>query len=133
MTKEQILEVINQVIDEQKIALVGTISSKKYPNIKALKLMERDNLKTFYFSTKRESTKVKQMKRKSKGSIYFYDKEKYIGIMFEGNFTVENNTRYGISELYDLDGIDPYDFCTVKFQSKRVTFYMHYQTVTFDL
>lgn len=133
MTKEEILEIINKVIDEQKIALTGTISSKRYPNIKALSLMSRDDIKTFHFSTKRESTKVKQMKRRSKGSIYFYDKEKYIGIMFEGKFKVENNTKYGISQLYKLDAIDPYDFCSVTFTAKTVYFYMNYQTVKIDL
>ncbi|MDD3392321.1 MAG: pyridoxamine 5'-phosphate oxidase family protein [Bacilli bacterium] len=133
MTKEEILEIINKVIDEQKIAIIGTTSSKRYPNVKALRLMNREDINTFYFSTKRESLKVKQMKRRSKGSIYFYDKDKYVGIMFEGKFKVENNTKYGISELYKLDAIDPYDFCSVIFKATTVYFYMNYQTVKIDL
>lgn len=133
MTKEEILALAMEVIDANPIALVGTISLNRYPNIKALKNMKNEGLKTFYFSTRSDSAKVKQMKRRSKGSVYFYDKEKYNGVMLEGKFKVETNTSVGISELYQLDAHDPYDFCTVKFVAECVYVYTHYQTVKIEL
>jgi general stress protein 26 len=133
MTEQEILELATQVIDANDIALVGTISLKRYPNIKALKKMKNEGLKTFYFSTKINSAKVKQIKRRSKGSVYFYDRENYKGVMLEGHFKVENNTTVGISDLYELDAIDPYDFCTLKFVAEYIYVYTHYQTVKIKL
>ena len=133
MTKDELLQLAQQIVDANDIALVGTISLKRYPNIKALKKMKNEGLKTFYFSTRLDSAKVKQMKRRNKGSIYFYDRASYQGVMIEGKYKVENNTTVGISELYSLDAHDPYNFCTVKFVAEAVYVYTHYQTVKIEI
>lgn len=133
MTKEEILKLAEEVIQQNPIALIGTISAKKYPNIKALRKMNNEGLKTFYFSTRKESVKVKQISRKNKGSVYFYDKDRFIGIMFEGKFEIQNNTTYGISELYKLDAADPYYFCTLKFNVETMYFYYNYQTAKIEM
>lgn len=133
MTGQDILDLAQQVVDSNDIALVGTISSKRFPNIKALRKMKNEGLKTFYFSTRIDSTKVKQIKRRHKGCVYFYDREKFIGVMLEGYFKVLNNTMFGVSELYQLDPHDPYEFCTLEFNSKYAHVYAHYQTVKIEL
>lgn len=133
MNKEDVIRIANEVIDNKKIALIGTKSNKGYPNIKALLLMQREGLHKFYFSTKTNSTKVKQIKRRKKGCIYFYDEKNYIGIMIEGTFKVEHNQLFGISKLYDLDAIDPYDFCTIIFTAKTLHAYIQYQKIKIKL
>ncbi|HHW69117.1 MAG TPA: pyridoxamine 5'-phosphate oxidase family protein, partial [Tenericutes bacterium] len=129
----EIIKIVTEIIDEKNIALIGTKSNRGYPNIKALSVMKKEGLHKFYFSTKINSTKVKQIKRRKKGCIYFYDEKNYIGIMIEGTFEVEHNRSVGISKLYDLDAIDPYDFCTIIFTSKYLHAYLHYQKVKIKL
>lgn len=129
MTEQDILNIAKEVVDSNDIALIGTISSKRFPNIKAMKKMKNEDLKKFYFSTRIDSTKVKQIKRRRKGCVYFYDKEKFKGVMLEGYFKVHNNTMFGVSELYELDPHDPYEFCTLEFNTKYAYVYTHYHTV----
>lgn len=128
MTEEELINLAKKVIDASEIALVGSISLKRYPNVRALKKMKNDGLSTFYFSTRLDSNKVKQMRRRKKGCIYFYDRPTFTGIMIEGIFKIERNTTFGISSLYELDPHDPYEFCTIKFISKYLYIYTHYKT-----
>lgn len=128
MNREEVLALAEEIIERDETALVGTVSSKLYPNIKALQTMKREGIKTFYFSTKENSRKVKQMKRRSKGCIYYFDKINYQTVLLEGNFKVEKNLMFGVGELYKLDAIDPYDFVTIKFTAKKVFVFTHKQT-----
>jgi outer membrane cobalamin receptor len=95
--------------------------------------MKNEGLKAFYFSTRLDSEKVKQVKRRKKSCIYFYDRQSYVGIMIEGSFRVERNTMFGVSELYDLNPHDPYEFCTMIFESKTLYVYKNYQTAKIEL
>jgi len=131
MNIESAMKIAKEVIDSSDIALVSTISSEKYPNTRALKKMKNDGFKTFYFSTKTKSNKIKQMKARKKGCIYFFNKEKHIGVMLDGKFKIELNTSVGISDLYKIDPLDPYDFCTIKFITRNVYVYNNFQTVKF--
>lgn len=127
MNREEVMKLAEEIIDNNPIAVVGTINGK-YPNIKALQTMERDDLATFYFSTKEDSRKIKQMKKNKNGCIYYYDKEKYQTVLIEGSFSVEQNLKFGVGELYKLDQLDPYDFVTIVFKSKKLYVYTHRQT-----
>lgn len=133
MNKEDVLRIVKEVIDANEFALVGTKARMGYPNIKALMKMKNEGINKFYFNTKINSTKVKQMKRNKKGCLYFYDQKNYIGVLLEGTFKVEHNTSVGISKLYELDAIDPYDFCTVIFTTKYVNVYIQYQKARIKL
>lgn len=127
MTEQEILSSAEQIVARNEFALVGTVS-KKYPNIRALRIMKRDGLKTFYFSTKSKSDKVKQMKWHKKGCVYFYDTTTFTfsNVLIEGKFIIEPNTTFGISNFYKMDA-EPYDFCTIKFVAKYLYFYAPYK------
>jgi hypothetical protein len=131
MNQEMALKLALEVIDSNDIALVGSISFDRYPNIRALKKMKNEGINTFYFSTRTKSNKVKQMKAHKKGCVYFFDKDRFIGVMLEGVFKIEPNTLVGIADLYKIDPVDPYDFCTVKFITKHVYVYYNYETFKF--
>jgi general stress protein 26 len=133
MTREQLLELATNIINANDMALVGTTSLKRYPNVRVLKKMKNEGLKTFYFCTRLDSEKVKQVKRRKKGCIYFYDRESYVGVMIEGKFRIERNTMFGIPEIYELDPHDPYEFCTMIFESKCISIYKNYKTVKIEL
>jgi general stress protein 26 len=124
--KNKYLELSENLVSQNNHALIGTTSLKRYPNIRALKIMKREGLTTFYFSTRTNSDKIKQIKRRKKGCIYFYDIENFNNLLIEGKFTVLPNTQFGISELYKLDD-NPYEFCTIKFETKSLYFYEPYK------
>ena len=133
MNKEQILNLAKEIIDSNEIAIVGSISLKKYPNVRALQKMKNEGFNTFYFSTRSDSMKVRQMKKRKKGCVYFYDRPTYSTVMLEGEFKIEPNTTVGVSKLYELDPTDPYTFVTIKFITKYIYVYTHYKTVKFEI
>ncbi len=125
MSEQEVLKYAEELISKNKFAIVGTISNEKYPNTRALRVMQRDGIKTFYFSTKKKSLKVAQIKKNNKGCIFFYDVEKYVSIMFEGKFEVRDNTLFEISSFYELDP-NPYDFCNLVFKAETLHLYIPY-------
>ena len=126
MENDKYLKLSEEMVNKNKYALIGTIGGKRYPNIRALKIMKKDGLLVFYFSTRANSDKVKQIKRRRKGCIYFYETSNFSNLLIEGKFTVLNNTMFGIADLYHLDN-DPYEFCTIKFESKTLYYYEPYE------
>ncbi len=133
MNKEEVLKLANEIIDKNKYAMVATNALKGYPNVRALSTMKREGLELFYFSTRAESYKVKQMKRNKKGCIYYYSTDKYQSVMLEGKFIVEPNRDFDVAELYKIDYVDPYDFVTVKFQTENIYVYTNFQTAKINI
>lgn len=133
MNREEVLNLVDEIIEKNPIAFMGTVNSNLFPNIKAMQTMKKEGINIFYFSTRSDSRKIKQIKGRKNGCIYYCDKENYQGVLIEGSFEIEKNTMFGISELYKLDAIDPFDFVTIKFKSKKLYVYTHYQTAEIDL
>ncbi|MDD2180932.1 MAG: pyridoxamine 5'-phosphate oxidase family protein [Bacilli bacterium] len=133
MTKEEIIELARKIIENNKYAMIGTNSVKGYPNVRALTKMKHDGFELFYFSTRANSEKVKQMRKKNKGCVYFYNTDRYQSVMLEGTFFIEKNRDFDVSEIYKIDYDDPYDFCTIKFVTENIYVYTHFQTIKFNI
>lgn len=128
MNKDELLSLANNIIDNNNIAMVATNAPKGYPNVRALTTMKREGLELFYFSTRADSNKVKQMKKNARGSIYYYDEKTYQTVMLEGKYKVEPNRDFDVSDIYKIDQVDPYDFATIKFYTESIYVYSHFQT-----
>ena len=133
MEKLKLIEFAKTVVDKNKYAMLGTNSSKKYPNIFAMMKMENEGLEKFYFSTRETSRKVSQIKKGKKGCVYFYDADNYQSVMLEGTFKVVDNTTVPVAEIYKMDPHDPFEFCTIIFEKKYVNVYLNYETAKFEL
>ncbi len=129
MNKEELLALATKIIDKNKYAMVGINGLKKHPNIYALMKMKNEGLYKFYFTTKKDSNKIKQIKKNEKGCLYFYDEEEYQSVMIEGTFSIEKNETVPIADLYKLDPHDPFTFCTVVFETESLYVYTHYKTI----
>ncbi len=126
LTQEEALKYAEEMIQKNQYALIGTISKENFPNVRALKVMKREDLKTFYFSTKKTSLKVTQIKKNKKGCIFFYDTSNYSSVMIEGTFEVKDNILFDVSNFYHLDP-DPFDFCNIIFEAKVIYLYVPYK------
>ncbi len=125
MTEKEILDISEKIISNNDFAVIGTISKKRFPNIYALKLMKKDGLKKFYFSTKLNSNKINQIKKYKKGCIYFYDMITFTfnNVLIEGIYKIDPKSAYGVSNFYDMES-NQEDLCTIIFESKKLYLYM---------
>jgi pyridoxine/pyridoxamine 5'-phosphate oxidase len=126
MNREEVIKYANELIEENKYAIIGTVSKKKYPNVRVLKLMKREGLTEFYFSTKKDSLKVEQIRRNKRSCIFFYDEEKFASVMIEGTFEAKENVLFEVTKFYDLDP-DPYDLINLIFKSEKMYLYVPYK------
>lgn len=133
MTEQEIIQNAEKLVNSNEFALFGTITKQKFPNIRAMKVMKREGLKTFYFVTKKDSAKIKEIERRSKGCIYWYDTTTFTfsNLMIEGKLEIIDNTMFGISQFYDMAS-EPYDFCTIKFKAIKLHYYAPYKKHTID-
>ncbi len=126
MTEQDILKNIEKLVSSSETAMIGTISKQKFPNIRAMKVIKRENLNTFYFSTKADSDKVIQIEKRKKGCIYFYDDITFTfsSVLMEGKFSIIHNSSLEISNFYKTS--ESSEFCIIKFEAINLYYYTPY-------
>lgn len=132
---------IEKLIDNQKVAFIGSIDTEGFPNIKAmLKPRKREGLRTFYFSTNTSSMRVAQFRENAKACLYFYSKFLfYKGVMLTGTMEVLTDAKYkemiwrkGDTEYYKEGVTDP-DYCVLKFTAINGRFYRNFNSENFPI
>jgi len=128
------------VIERSGKAIIGSIDSDGYPNIKAmLKPREHDGVKTFYFTTNTSSMRVAQYRKNPKASIYFYDERFFKGVMLKGKMSVLTDaaTKKRIwqdgDEMYYPKGVTDPDYCVLKFSAQSGRLYQNFGSQDFKV
>lgn len=127
------------LVNNAKIAMLGTNGNDGYPNIKAMIKAENQGLNRIWFSTNTSSKRVAQLLRDPKACVYFVDCDQWKGLMLVGTVEVlqdaesrqrlwtEGNERY-----YPLGVTDP-DYSVLRFTARWGNYYHALSNVTFEL
>ncbi|MFD1176697.1 pyridoxamine 5'-phosphate oxidase family protein [Paenibacillus puldeungensis] len=137
---DDILQRVENLIDKQSTAFVGSIDEEGFPQIKAvLAPRVREGVKQFYFTTNTSSMRVRQFRENSKASVYFCDQARFIGVMFKGTMEVLEDEaskqliwREGDTLYYPLGVTDP-DYCVLKFTGETGRYYSSFKSTSFDV
>lgn len=112
-----------------KVAYLASTSGDGYPIMRAMLVLETENLKTQYFSTNTSSSKVGFYQNNPKASVYYCDPQSYKGVLFIGEIQVctDQETkdflwREGFECYYPKGVTDP-DYCVLKFIAKYGSVY----------
>lgn len=145
MQQEEARREALSLVNRSNIAILGTNGEDGYPNIKAMFNMnamlkiEKDNMKTIWFSTNTSSKRVAQLNRDSKACVYFVDFDQIKGLMLVGNVEVLQDTeskqflwRDGSEKYYPLGVTDP-DYTVLRFAARWGNYYHAFSNVTFEL
>lgn len=139
MKKEDAVNISLQLAAESKNALVGSIGSEGYPNIKCMFNMEAEGLHTFWFGTNTSSKRVAQFRENSKACVYFVDQEQFKGLMLVGEMEVLEDLeskkrlwREGF-EMYYPQGVNDPDYSVLRFKAKTANFYHGLENLTFEV
>lgn len=133
MNNEIALETAMSVINTNNHALLGTLSTEDYPNIKALTKVKHDGIKTFYFMTNPISTKVQQIKQNNKTCVYFFDPLRYIGVLLEGTAEIHDENYIGELDIPKPDALSYNEYCAIVFTTLKATVYYNYEKLTFEI
>jgi len=128
-----------ELIHNSKIAYLGSIDNKDYPNIKAMLNLKNEGLRKIWFSTNTSSKRVSLIKNNSKACIYYADTENFMGLMLTGTIEVcqDEESRQKVwfdgAERYYSEGINDPDYSVLCFTAERGNFYHKQSNVDFDI
>ena len=126
------------LIDQQEVSFIASISEDGYPNVKAmLPPRKRAGIREFYFTTNTSSMRAAQYKKNPNASIYFCDKGSFRGVMLVGRMEVLEDAaskemiwREGDTMYYPGGVTDP-DYCVLKFTAERGRYYADFHSESF--
>ena len=121
---------ITKLMDEADLSMISSIDADGYPNSKAmLPPRKREGIKKIYFSTNTSSIRVEQFRANPKGSVYFFDKVSFRGVMLIGLVEIledpaskEMIWRPGDHLYYPL-GVTDSDYCVLCFKISHGRYY----------
>jgi len=131
---------MENIIDHQKTAYIGSIDENGYPNMKAmLAPRKRNGLREFWFTTNTSSLRVTQYRTNPRASIYFCDQRFFRGIMLIGNMEVleDDESKEMIwrdgDETYYSKGVTDPDYCVLKFTAECGRWYANFKKGNFEV
>jgi general stress protein 26 len=127
------------LVENSKIALLGTNGDEGYPNIKAMLVADQEGLKRIWFSTNTSSRRVAQLRRDPKACVYFVDFSVWQGLMLVGTMEIltdpESRRRFwhpGDEQYYRL-GVDDPDYSVLRFTAEWGNYYHALANATFPV
>lgn len=131
---------LENLIDKQKTAYLGSVNGEGYPNVKAmLAPRKREGLKTFYLTTNTSSKRVADFIKNPKACLYFADTRFFRGLMLVGTVEVMTDAetkrsvwKLGDKMYYPLGVTDP-DYCVLKFTAESGRFYQNFSTASVEI
>ncbi len=139
MDKDEVIKESLAIADKAAIVMLGTNGDSGFPNIKAMFKMEKEGLKTIWFSTNTSSKRVAQLRRDSKACVYFADRKQLKGLMLVGNIDIlqDNESKQRLwregFELYYPQGVTDPDYSVLRFTTLWGNYYHMLTNVTFEL
>lgn len=139
MNKETILADSLELIGYSPIAMLGSIDSNGFPNIKAMLNMEHEGLKTIWFSTNTASRRVGLLRQNPKACVYYVDQDQFKGLMLVGTIEILQDAasrqrlwRPGFEKYYPL-GVDDPDYSVLRFTAEWGNYYHGLANLTFEV
>jgi general stress protein 26 len=124
----------------KKVAFVGSVNKDNAPNIKAMLVMKREGLKTFYFASNNSAIRTEQFKQNNNACVYFSGGPIYRGLMLEGTMEILNDEankkliwRNDFKDAYKNGGINDPDYCVLRFTAKTGRYYYMFETESFEI
>lgn len=123
MTEEIAREAATKLIEDENNLVISTIKDNEYPSICAMVKLKHDDLKTFYFTTNKDSEKVNNLKNSNKGCIYWFSPIEYTGVAIIGDFDILSADEASISFEYFPETLKAGEYVILKFTSRSVNVY----------
>lgn len=123
--KQDVLEAIQKLRTESKVAYLSYVDEEGYPETRAMLILEHDKMDIHYLSTNTSSGKISALLKNPRASLYYCDPDHFQGALFIGEIEVCTDTRTkeylwreGFEKYYPKGVTDP-DYCVLKLQVLR--------------
>jgi general stress protein 26 len=137
--EETMRKEIMDLVENAKSAVVCSVNADGYPYAKAMLNLQREGIRTFWFSTNVSSRRTSQFKANPKACVYVVKEDAFQGLMLLGVVEVctDRQTREMLwregFEIYYPDGIDDKDYCVFRFTAKTGNYYHGLKNTSFEI
>lgn len=137
MQKEDAIRKSLELVENSKIAFLGTNGDAGYPQIKAMLVPDHEGLKRIWFSTNTSSRRVGQLRRGPKACVYFVDFAVWQGLMLVGTMEIlqDMDLRRRLwhpgDEQYYPQGLEDPDYTVLRFTAEWGNYYHALSNATF--
>lgn len=128
---------MEELVAGSEVAVVGSLDDRGFPNAKQMFTVDREGLKTFWFSTNTSSLRVGQFQNDPRACLYFTGA--LDGLMLVGTMEVRGD-RASRERLWDEasltyypQGIDDPDYSVLRFTAAEGRYYRALRTYTFSV
>jgi general stress protein 26 len=126
------------LVEASPVVMLGSNGPDGHPWIKAMLKLETEGLTTFWFSTNTSSSRVGQLRRNPRASVYVVDTSDYRGLLLLGEVELltdlaarERLWRQGF-EIYYPGGIGDPDYTVLRFTATSANYYHGLRNITFS-
>ena len=114
---------------ESTSAFLSYVDEQGYPAVRAMLVLEHDQIGTQYFSTNTSSGKVAALRNNPKASVYYCAPNQFQGALFVGDMEICTDAatkaflwREGFEQYYPKGVTDP-DYCVLKLTVRHGSHY----------
>ncbi|HNW32291.1 MAG TPA: pyridoxamine 5'-phosphate oxidase family protein [Caldisericia bacterium] len=129
MDEKEALRIGSELVKSSRFALLSTIGDDGHPWTKMMFNIAPEGLKKIYFSTNTSSKRVTHILKDGRASVYFFDQERFVGLLLVGTARVlqdeESRKRFwvdGFERYYKLGVNDP-DYSVIEFVASKANLY----------
>lgn len=129
MDEKEAFRIGSELVKSSRFALLSTIGDDGHPWTKMMFNIAPEGLKKIYFSTNTSSRRVSHILRNGRTSVYFFDQERFVGLLLIGTARVlqdeESRKRFwvdGFERYYKLGVNDP-DYSVIEFVASKANLY----------
>jgi general stress protein 26 len=127
--KQDVFDAIWSLRRESTAAFLSYVDEQGYPAVRAMLVLEHDQIGTQYFSTNTSSGKVTALRNNPKASVYYCAPDRFQGALFAGDVEVCTDEatkaflwREGFERYYPKGVTDP-DYCVLKLTVRHGSHY----------
>jgi len=130
---------IYELRKNSKIAFISSVDEDGCPTIKAMLVLENENLNTLYFSTNLSAKRTQQFLKNPNAAVYLCETDQFKGLLLQGKIAVMTDSEHKSMlwregfEIYYPDGIETEDYCVLKFIAEKGNYYHGLNNVSFSI
>jgi len=137
---DKIIRALNLAKNTKNVFMGSINNENDMPNIKAMVVVKRVGLKTYYFISNHSATRTKQFMHNNKACIFFNKGLMCKGLLLEGTMEIlkddENKKLFwenNMNKIFKNGGINDPEYCILKFTAESGRYYYKNGTETIEL
>lgn len=139
MEKTNIIKMAEELLKKCNVCSVASVSEEGYPRICMLKQLKTDSIKTMWFSTGTDGTKVRHFESNKKAGVTFYEGGDSVTLTGTMEIILDKKVKGDLWKEWSyflsnhFSGVEDNNYAVIKFVANEATIYVNNEFETVKL